>query len=114
MSVGDFMNNISFLGPEQRAQTYTETLASIKMKDVNVSALCQIVVFSPLLVFLEHCPESSRGDIEYWTIYAVLGEAVQLISYPYYTKMAKPGTRTQLKHIDLNIEECCSPWRRAP
>jgi hypothetical protein len=45
-----------------------------------------------------------RGDVYYYTLYAVLRRATCLISYPYYTKMAKPGDSTYFRHIDLNIK----------
>ncbi|KAH7069660.1 hypothetical protein BKA63DRAFT_421478, partial [Paraphoma chrysanthemicola] len=46
-----------------------------------------------------------RGDIEYWLLYACLRREYWLISYPYYTKYAMVGDRTEFKHIDLNIDQ---------
>jgi hypothetical protein len=45
-----------------------------------------------------------RGDVYYYTLYALLRRQACLISYPYYTKMAKPGDKTAFRHIDLNIK----------
>ncbi|KAF2726457.1 hypothetical protein EJ04DRAFT_530260 [Polyplosphaeria fusca] len=44
-----------------------------------------------------------RGDIYYYTCYMVLRRAVYLISYPYYTKFAKPGDKTRFRHVDINL-----------
>lgn len=52
-----------------------------------------------------------RQDLGYWLLYVLCRDdhVMHLISYPYYTKYARPsvegrkGDHTAFRHIDLNI-----------
>ena len=48
-----------------------------------------------------------RQDPVYWMLYVALrpDHNYRLISYPYYTKYAKPGDQTFFRHIDINVSE---------
>ena len=50
--------------------------------------------------------QAIRADIGYWLSYVALrpDDNPQLVSYPYYTKLASAGDRTFFRHCDINIE----------
>jgi hypothetical protein len=48
-----------------------------------------------------------RQDLEYYVLYVAMrpDHCPRLVSYPYYTKFARPGDATYFRHIDINIPE---------
>lgn len=52
-----------------------------------------------------------RGDLEYWLLYAMLRRKTNLISYPYYTKYARPNDVTGFRHVDCNLADAIASGR---
>ncbi|KAF7505499.1 hypothetical protein GJ744_000746 [Endocarpon pusillum] len=48
-----------------------------------------------------------RQDPQYWMLYVAMrpDHNQRLVSYPYYTKFARPGDSTVFRHMDMNIPE---------
>ena len=48
-----------------------------------------------------------RQDLQYYLLYVAMrpDRCSRLVSYPYYTKFARPGDSTVFRHIDMNIPE---------
>lgn len=48
-----------------------------------------------------------RQDLQYYLLYVAMrpDHCSRLVSYPYYTKFARPGDSTVFRHIDMNIPE---------
>lgn len=59
--------------------------------------------------------QAMRQDPAYYRLYAALRPDQQwrLVTYPYYTKFARPGDKTYFRHIDLNVPSLINAERGA-